>query len=221
MSSKTIIIDCRLGNLFSVQHACQRVGLDPVISSDSQELLAAERAILPGVGAFGDAMRNLEALGLSRAIHQFVGTGRPLMGICLGMQLLFDSSEEFGSHRGLGILPGRVRKLQVQQENGQKLKVPHIGWNGIHAAAEDRLAQSPLSGLPSDVWMYFVHSFHSVPDDASHALTWTPFGEARFCSSVMWRNVFATQFHPEKSAETGLQIYRNWASLASQGTSRE
>lgn len=240
---RVAIVDYRMGNLFSVLHACEAVGLAASVTSDPAEVLAADAAILPGVGAFGDAMANLRALGLDAACREVIAAGRPFLGICLGMQLLFAESEEFGCHRGLGLIPGRVVKFPPSAPSGRRLKVPQIGWNQIRPArdreasrsaavagnargvasdhgpagpptapdAAPEWADTPLAGLPSGTYMYFVHSFYGVPDRSEQRLTVTDYDGFSYCSAVRDRNLVAFQFHPEKSAELGIRIYRNWA----------
>ena len=202
------IIDYQLSNLFSVKHACCHVGLDAEITSDPKVIKQASGAILPGVGAFGDAMSSLEKLNLTSAIKDFIASGKPFMGICLGLQLLFTKSEEFGIHNGLDIIKGNVVKFK----NG--IKVPQIGWNTIHSpSGQDLWERSPLRGIAEGEYMYFVHSFYVAPEDPDMVLTKTEYEEISYCSGIHRDNVFAVQFHPEKSGEEGIKIYRNWGSL--------
>jgi imidazole glycerol-phosphate synthase subunit HisH len=210
---RTVIIDYQMGNLFSVQHACVATGLDARIASDPAEILAADAAILPGVGAFGAAMENLEKLGLVSPIKDFIASGRPFMGICLGLQLLFSESEEFGSHRGLDLIPGRVRRFPAQDPAGTALRVPQIGWNQIHppVSRPAAWAGTPLEGVKPGEFMYFVHSYYVEPEDPGTALSLTRYEGLEYCSSVRRKNIFASQFHPEKSAAEGLKIYAAWA----------
>ena len=202
---KTVIIDYGMGNLRNVQKAFEHIGIAAEISSQGQDLLEADGLVLPGVGAFGDAMDNLNNAGLIAPIQQSVANGRPLIGICLGLQLLFQSSNEMGEHQGLGLLPGRVVRF------GNELKVPHIGWNQLDFAAQ--AASSPLlKGLGDHGYAYFVHSYHAVPADKSCILTTSSYG-IDFVSMVQRENVFGAQFHPEKSQEVGLGILRNFAEI--------
>lgn len=212
MKPKVAIIDYQMSNLFSVEHACSFVDLDAKITFDKKEIANADAAILPGVGAFGDAMKNLERLDLLSTIHEFIASGKPFMGVCLGLQLLFSESEEFGTHTGLGIIPGKVVKFPNQTQTGQRLKVPQIGWNTIHAPVERTSAweDSPLRTLRDGEFMYFVHSFYVQPEKKEHILSLTTYEDLEYCSSIMKENVFATQFHPEKSGPEGINIYRNW-----------
>lgn len=206
------IIDYGMGNLFSVRNACERVGLDARIVSDSRELLASDGAILPGVGAFGDSMETLGNLDLVAPILDFIASKKPFLGICLGLQLLFTESEEFGAHKGLGVIPGRVTRFPNLPRGANTSKVPQVGWNQIFPATTGTAWQvSPLASLTPGEYMYFVHSFYCVPADPAATLTVTDYEGTVYCSGVARENVFAVQFHPEKSAACGLEIYRNWA----------
>jgi len=210
---KVVIIDYKNSNLFSVQNACRRIGLNPTITSDKNLLANADAAILPGVGAFGDAMKNLEKHDLINPIKDFVQSGRPFMGICLGLQLLFSESEEFALCQGLDIIKGRVIKFPPENMHGDKIKVPHIGWNRINKKkyTELNLDHSPLERIRDGEYMYFIHSYYVVPEEDHYCLTHTNYEGIDYCSSVFNKNLFATQFHPEKSAENGIEIYRKWA----------
>lgn len=210
---KVAIIDYEVGNLFSVRHACQAVGLDPVVTTDKRILLESSAAILPGVGAFGAAMENLRKLDLVAPILDFIASGRPFMGICLGMQLAFEESEEFGSHKGLGLVRGRVARFSNRGPGGATVKVPQIGWNRIHPPdrKSDSWTGTPLEGVAPGEYMYFVHSYFALPADPEDTATVTVYEGTRYCSAISRGNVFASQFHPEKSASEGLRIYANWA----------
>lgn len=204
------IIDYGMGNLRSVQKGFQRVGHDAVVTSDSRKILDADRVVLPGVGAFADCMRNLTDQGLVDTVKDVVKSGRPFLGICLGLQLLFDESEEFGLHKGLGILPGRVVRFPTEVANNseQLYKIPHMGWNRINI----RRCAPHLKEIPEEGYFYFVHSFYVAPADPSIAATTTDYG-VEFVSSVWKDNIFATQFHPEKSQELGLRILKAFGDL--------
>lgn len=206
---KIAIIDYQLSNLFSVKHALDFLKVDSEITSDKSVIAEADAAILPGVGAFGDAMRNLNKFDLTSAIKKFISSGRPFMGVCLGMQLLFSESEEFGIHRGLNIVKGRVRKFASYKK---QIKVPQIGWNKI-LKAENSWDSSPLKNIKSGEFMYFVHSYYVVPKDKSVVLSETIYEDIKYCSSLFSDNIFATQFHPEKSGTEGIKIYRDWLKL--------
>ncbi|GEM_PF-11488 len=208
------IIDYEMGNLFSVKHACEHTGLQATITSSRDAIQSADAVILPGVGAFGDAMAALRRLDLISLLKDCAASGKPLMGVCLGMQLLMAESEEFGRHRGLGIIDGDVVRLHPGAADGRSLKVPQVGWNRIEPAGPERWRQSLLAGIPAGTWMYFVHSFYSRPTDAEVTLSMTRYGAMEFCSSLARRNVFACQFHPERSGPEGLRIYRQFAMMA-------
>jgi glutamine amidotransferase len=208
--AKIIIIDYDLGNLFSVELACQAVGLEAEISADKKSITEADALILPGVGSFGDAMQNLKRFDLVDPIQNFVESGKPMMGVCLGMQLLFTRSEEFGNTEGLNIIPGAIKRLPSNPK--QPVKVPQIGWNKV-AAASIPFEKTPLRSTVPGAFMYFVHSFYATPDDKGVVLTTTNYGDTEYCSSVFRDNIFATQFHPEKSTRAGVKIYEEWATM--------
>jgi glutamine amidotransferase len=200
------IVDYGVGNLRSVQKALERVGATAAVTSDPALLDRARGVVLPGVGAFGDGMKNLRARQLVEPVLQQVARGKPLLGICLGMQLLFDESEEMGQHRGLGLLPGRV----VRFPEGE-LKVPHIGWNQLQM---DRVSSETdlLAGMRPGAHAYFVHSYYVAPDDPGDILATTEYG-VEFASVVGRGQIWGAQFHPEKSQEVGLRLLRNFAHL--------
>ena len=207
------IVDYGMGNLFSVQQACEYAGFKAVITHDRKQILEAAGIILPGVGAFGDAMANLKKLDLIVALRDYVTMGRPLMGICMGMQLLMGHSEEFGFHEGLGIIEGAVVRFPDQDNYGQILKVPQVGWNRIFipdGKNENFWAASPLNDIANGEFMYFVHSFYVKPVAADVALSVSTYKGVTYCSALQKEGIFATQFHPERSAQNGLQIYKNW-----------
>ena len=206
------IVDFKMGNLFSISNACEYVGLSPVITSDVKQLMACDAAILPGVGAFGEAMHNLEKLDLVRPVKDFIASGKPFMGICLGLQLLFSCSEEFGYHEGLDVIRGEVKKFPAKDENNNSVKVPLIGWNRIRFKNDDR-ATALLRGIDDGDYMYFVHSYYVVPIEVAKILTVTNYAGIEYCSSVHDGNVVAFQFHPEKSAWKGLAVYSNFKDL--------
>ncbi len=206
---KVIIIDYQLGNLFSVKQACDAVGIDAKISSNKDDILSADGLILPGVGAFIQAMNNLNELGLSAAIKEAVVAGIPLFGICLGQQLLFTESEEFGSGNGLDLIPGIIKRFPKQFDN-KTIKVPHIAWNTIYQGSQS-WKKTALFELKDNDFMYFIHSYYVQPTNSDCVLTKTNYDGIEFCSAVKKDNIFATQFHPEKSADKGVSIYKNWA----------
>lgn len=200
------IVNYGMGNLRSVQKALQRLGHEAAVVEAPEQVARADRLILPGVGAFADAMANLRGLGLVEPICRFIASGRPFLGICLGLQLLFDASEEDGLHEGLGVLGGRVVRFSPSD---RALKVPHMGWNAIQPTRPDNPL---LAGLPEPVYVYFVHSYYVQPADEVVVATATDY-DGPFCSSVRRDNIFATQFHPEKSQRQGLQMLANFAAL--------
>ena len=211
------IVDYGLGNLFSVKHACEQAGMHASITHSCSEILQASAVILPGVGAFGDAMEMLDKLDLVRVLQDIAASGKPLVGICLGMQLLLTESHEFGRHRGLGVIEGEVIRLEEAVRGVRVLKVPHVGWNRIHAAnvtaVQDDSSvgweRSLLEGLSEGEYMYFVHSFYPKPVDVNVVLSITHYGPVDFSSSLRLGNVFGCQFHPERSGLQGLRLYHN------------
>ena len=204
-----IIIDYQLGNLFSVKQACDTIGINAKISSDRDDVLNADALILPGVGAFIEAMNNLKKFGLDTAIQEKVKNGTPIFGICLGQQLLFTESEEFGAGKGLDLIAGVIKRFPEKIED-RTVKVPHIAWNTIYESQQNWNA-SALSELENNNFMYFIHSYFVKPSEESCILTKTNYDGIEFCSSILKNNIFATQFHPEKSADKGISIYKNWA----------
>jgi glutamine amidotransferase len=208
---KIIIVDYGLGNLFSVDQACKTVGLDVNISSNKNEILSADALILPGVGAFIEAMNNLEKLDLVNPIKEMVANGKPFFGICLGMQLIFSKSEEFGSGKGLDLIPGLIKKFPASI-NSNEIKVPQIAWNKIHSYKK-KWDDSPLFDIDDHEFMYFVHSYYVEPLLEDSIITKTNYEGIEYCSAVLNDNIFATQFHPEKSSEKGIKIYKNWATI--------
>lgn len=221
MNTRVAIVDYRLGNLYSVKLACEHVGLTAEITQDKQTILAAEAVILPGVGAFGSAMATLQELDLLSVLRDVADSGKPLFGICLGQQLLMESSEEFGAHEGLGIIKGTVVRLEQPSEKGRMLKVPQVGWNGIVPPPGGSFADSPLSTTEPGEQFYFVHSYVVRPEQPEVICALTTYGGIEFCSSIHYGNVFACQFHPERSGEKGLRVYRNFAeSLLNQRNSQ-
>ena len=206
------IVDYKMGNLGSVFNAFVKVGAKAELVSDPDKLAAYDRVTLPGVGAFPDAMAHLHQSGMAEAITQFAHTGKPLMGTCLGMQLLFDSSTEFGDHTGLGLIPGKVMAFD-ESKFDHKRKVPHMGWNEMFQQSVGAIPRGcPLfDGLPKDFYLYFVHSFHAVCDD-KYAIGKTYYGY-EFVSAVQNDNIYGIQPHPEKSHEHGLKIIENFTKL--------
>jgi glutamine amidotransferase len=195
-----------MGNLASVINAFAKVGADATLESDPSKLSQYDKLILPGVGAYGDAMEHLKENGMDEAVIAFAASGKPLLGICLGMQLLFESSEEFGETQGLGLIPGKVVAFD-ESKFDHPLKVPHMGWNELFQQKETAI----LDGLDQDFYLYFVHSYHAVCDD-KYAIGKTHYGY-EFVSAVQNNNIYGIQPHPEKSHENGLKIIENFAKL--------
>lgn len=221
-AGRAAIVDYRLGNLFSVKQACAHAGIEAMITDQPSELAQSDLIILPGVGAFGDAMANLNELGLAEAIKQAAAGGKPVVGICLGMQLMMSQSDEFGRHIGLDLIPGRVVRFEAPRENGRTLKVPQVGWNRIQPSPDGRPWEgSPLAGIAPGEFMYFVHSFYAAPKDESLVLSLTIYGHMEFCSAVQKENIFACQFHPEKSGPAGLRVYHNLAGMVADYRKRQ
>ena len=198
------IIDYDAGNLKSVEKALQALGEDVLVTRDRQELLSADKVILPGVGNFGDAMEKLEGFGLVNVIQDVIRQGKPFLGICLGLQLLFERSEEAPGVKGLGILKGEILRIP----DGDGLKVPHIGWNSLKLQNQGRL----FGGLEEEPYVYFVHSYYLKAADPQIVKAVTEYG-VPIDASVEQGNVYACQFHPEKSSRTGLAILKNFAEL--------
>ncbi|HNP60629.1 MAG TPA: imidazole glycerol phosphate synthase subunit HisH [Nitrospirales bacterium] len=200
------IIDYGMGNLRSVQKGFECVGHEAVVTRDPRVIDQASHVVLPGVGAFGDCMDNLVRFELTDVIHRSISSGKPFLGICLGYQLLFSESEEFGCHKGLGILAGKVKAIPRPSDGGEvSFKIPHMGWNTVQV----NRAAPPLRGIPSDSYVYFVHSYYVEPADGALVSTETEYG-IPFASSVWKDNIFATQWHPEKSQAVGLQVLKNF-----------
>ncbi len=211
MGKKIVIIDYQLGNLFSVNQALVNIGLSTIITSNANDIKEADAIILPGVGAFADAMNNLNTMHITQEIKAFVTTGKPFLGICLGLQLLFSNSEEFGNTTGLNLVEGIVKRFSNEVINGSMLKVPQIAWNSIQKPKNKNWENTPFQNLKNGEDMYFVHSYYVLPTNENVVLSKTTYGNTEYASSIMKDNIFACQFHPEKSAKEGLQIYKNWA----------
>jgi len=205
------IVDYGMGNLRSVHKAVERAGYTARVTADPQEVLDASKIILPGVGAFRDCMRNLEEFNLLQPVIRSIEAGKPFLGICLGLQLLFDQSDEFGTHHGMGVLPGRVTRFPegIQDpDTGHPYPIPHMGWNTIEIKKETPL----FAGIESGSFFYFVHSYYALPHDPTDIAATTPYG-IEFACAVQRANIHAVQFHPEKSQEKGLQLLRNFGGL--------
>ncbi len=203
MSFNIVIIDYEMGNLKSIHKCLKYLDVKSTISSDPKIILNANGVILPGVGAFGDAMKHLEQKNLINVIYQLINEDKPLFGICLGLQLLFASSSEMGAFKGLNLIEGDVVLFDI----GEVKKIPHIGWNNVDLQNLDHFL---IQGIPNNSFFYFVHSFYSVPENEENILGLTRYGDVEFCSIATQDNIFATQFHPEKSSKHGIRIYQNF-----------
>ena len=199
-----------MSNMFSVRNAINLMGFESKVVSKHSEILDSDGVILPGVGSFPEAMRIIKKLGLDVSIKEFIDTGKPFLGICLGFQLLFQSSNEIEKSSGLGILKGKVVKFA---NNNMKILVPHVGWNAIDKNLEvDKIilnSSDPLRNVKNGDYFYFVHSCYVCPEDLNIIKTRTQYGEYEFCSSILKDNIFACQFHPEKSGDSGLQVFKD------------
>lgn len=210
-----VVIDYGAGNLFSIERAIDHIGGDTEVTCDPKKVANAERLLLPGVGAFQKAMCELAMRDLVEPIRSFAKTGRPLLGICLGMQLLMTEGTEDGQSTGLNIIKGKVVRFRGPVDDGEKFKIPHVGWNRIEFR-DNEPTDGPdwsgalLEGIERSSYFYFVHSYIVVPENTLHNFAETHYGADRFCSVVGRDNIWGTQFHPEKSAEKGLKIFRNF-----------
>ena len=205
------VIDYGMGNLRSVQKALEHVGAKVIVTNDPKLIISADSVVLPGVGAFKDCMANLTQLKLVDPIRKFIDGGKPFLGICLGLQVLFEESEEYGPVAGLGILPGKVLKFtsaSSETKGGPPIKIPHIGWNNIEVKKNVPL----FDKLGTESYFYFVHSYYVVPEDQSMVATVTNYG-VEFVSGIQCRNIYAFQFHPEKSQTVGLSLLERFSNL--------
>jgi len=204
------IIDYEMGNLRSVEKAFEKLGHAARVSSRPDDLLTADKIVLPGVGAFRDCIGNLRAGGFVEPLLEQVAAGKPLLGICVGMQMLFDESEEFGLHQGLGLVPGRVVRFPSgMEEDGERLKVPHMGWNDIRIRKQSPIFRDTADGS----FVYFVHSYYCRADNPEDVAATCRYGDVEFCASLWRDNLMATQFHPEKSQTVGLKIFDSFGKL--------
>jgi glutamine amidotransferase len=201
MNPKIVIVDYGMGNLRNVQKGFEKIGSEAKLTRNKKEIGRASAIVLPGVGAFKDCMENLEKYGLVDPLLRSIEKGKPYLGICLGLQILFSESEEFGAHRGLDLIRGKVVKFRPDPEH----KVPHMGWNSIEKEREIPM----LQGVENGDFFYFVHSYYVIPEEARWNSTFTTYGKP-FVSSIWKENLFATQFHPEKSQQKGLRILENF-----------
>jgi glutamine amidotransferase len=212
-NKNVVIVDYGHGNLYSINQACIHLGYSPIISSKQKDILSADSLILPGVGAFKVAMDELANKDLIEPIKEFVKKGNNLMGVCLGMQLLFETSEEFGINNGLGLVKGDVKKFP-STFNEKKVRIPQIGWNKIVEDIEiNKWKGTPLEEIAEEDFMYFIHSFYANPSDDKNILSFSYYQGIKYCSSVQKENIYGFQFHPEKSAQKGLTIYKKFLKL--------
>ncbi|MGB0959880.1 MAG: imidazole glycerol phosphate synthase subunit HisH [Halocynthiibacter sp.] len=213
MGSKSCtVVDYGSGNVFSVMHALRGLGIDAELTNDRERIVAAERVILPGVGAFGKAAELLKQQGIDEALHAFVETGRPMMGICVGMQLLMDEGHEFGVHKGLGLIQGTVDKIEERAESSEKLRIPVIGWHPLSPPHKGIFAANAEDG-DSDHTYYFVHSFSVRPTDPDAVLATVHHAGLPVVAAVGKDNVMGVQFHPERSGSAGLKLLDRFMNL--------
>ena len=218
-SPRIVVLNTRAANVHSVENALRKVGADPLVTSDPADLAMADAAVLPGVGASDSVMKALNNLGLAEPVKEFAASGKPLLCVCVGLQVLFDGSEE-GELPGLGLVAGNVELIPtgMKDELGSSMKVPHMGWNAVQFAGDDADRNPMFEGIPQGSHFYFVHSYRCVPDDQAEVAATADYG-MKVCAAVARGNVVGTQFHPEKSGDVGLQIYKNFLDLASASSS--
>ncbi len=210
---KVTIVDYGMGNIFSVCRAFEACGAQVILTSQPNDILKAERLVLPGVGAFADGMAELRQRNLISPLRDYSGQNRPFLGICLGMQMMMDIGEEFGVHEGLGIIPGKVALITSQSTTGEKLKVPHIGWNALKTttSAQIRWNDTILRGLPPEASVYFVHSYAVIPKNPEeNNLAVAEYGGHPITAVTVSNNIYGCQFHPERSGKIGLKIIENF-----------
>lgn len=207
---KVVVIDYGLGNLMSVKRGLEKVGAEAHLSNNATEILSATHVVLPGVGAFGNAMAALNSYGLVRVLQDIAEMGTPLLGICLGMQLMLDESEEFGYTKGLGLIPGKVIAIPKESESGKPLKIPHIGWSALGQAGLSSWKNSVLEDTQPGASVYFVHSFMAQPIEPSVRLADCTYGEHGIAAVLRRENITGCQFHPEKSGPVGLDMLKNF-----------
>jgi len=209
--SEVVLIDYGMGNLLSVRRAIEHCGARVLVTAEPDEILAASRVVLPGVGAFADGMRGLSRLGLDRTLREVAGKGTPLLGICLGMQMLLDESEEFGITEGLSLIPGKVIPIPNMTVDGKPQRIPHIGWNELALPlGRDSWRNTLLQDDRSGEAVYFVHSFMADPRDSEHRIADCFYGGMRVSAVIGRDNIFGCQFHPEKSGEVGLKLLKKF-----------
>ncbi|PCI02489.1 MAG: imidazole glycerol phosphate synthase subunit HisH [Hyphomicrobiales bacterium] len=216
MSKSVVVIDYGIGNVFSVCNALKQSGFEPNLTRNASEILAADKVILPGVGAFGRASAALREYGLDETLRLYIETGRSFLGICIGMQLLMDVSTEFGENEGLGFIPGRVERIPGTSKAGETLRVPHISWGEVKSAkgvSQFDWNKTPLANGGENDSFYFVHSYHAVPADESHLLAVVDYGGHLITAAVKRDNLMGFQFHPERSGPAGLKLLERFVNL--------
>ncbi len=211
--SEVVVVDYGMGNLLSVTRALDRVGADVVLATTPRAVADAGRLVLPGVGAFGDGMAGVKARGLVDAIRRFASMERPFLGICLGMQMMLEVSEEFGICEGLGLIPGRNVAVPANGLGGAPRKIPHIGWNRLLSSAGRGWDGTILAGLPENAAVYFVHSFMAMPEAAENRVADCDYDGVRIAAAIGCGHLYGCQFHPEKSGPVGLRILENFVNL--------
>jgi glutamine amidotransferase len=209
--TRVAVVDYGLGNILSVTRALEFCGAEVVVTSDPDIILSADRLVLPGVGAFADGMKGMREAKLLEPVAEFAKTERPFLGICLGMQMLLATAEEFGHHEGMGIVPGSVRAIPGTTAEGKPHKIPHIGWNGLWSPQEWK--STILEGIPQGASVYFVHSFAADPTEAQCLLATADYNGRSITAVIRKGNTYGCQFHPEKSGEVGMQILRNFLKI--------
>jgi glutamine amidotransferase len=209
MNTKVIIADYGMGNLFNIQRVFSYLGVTTTITTDADEIKSADRLIIPGVGAFEEAMKNLRSKNMVEPLKEFAASGKPVLGICLGMQLLFSESTEFGLHTGLDLIKGSV--LKFDYPDNEAIKIPQIGWNSITKNKDSKL--DILDGIQDGTYYYFIHSYYCKPNSDTNIVASTIYGETPFCSVTNEQNIWGCQFHPERSADAGVKIFENFLKL--------
>lgn len=216
MSLNIAVINYGIGNVKSILNIFEKAGVTPSLLNQKELILAADGVVLPGVGAFSQGMENLHKYSLVKTLKEYAKLNKPLLGICLGMEMLLNESEEFGATQGIGLIPGKVIKLPTK--NTQYKKLPHVSWNEI-TPKNINWENTILGNIEFNSDMYFTHSYIAVPEDESHILSTTIYSDYEFCSSIKKGNIYGCQFHPEKSAERGLKIIDNFINLCSENKS--
>lgn len=211
---KVTVLDYGIGNLFSVRHALEYCGASVELASNSKSVKKAERLVIPGVGAFKDGIETLRSRGLEEPVQELAASGKPLLGICLGMQMLFSVSEEFGRHQGLGLIDGTVREIPKKSSDGRMHKIPHIGWGMLEKPENISWNKSIFHSLAEKTATYFVHSFHALPDHDRDLLSFCLYNGVKITAAVRKDNILGCQFHPEKSGEAGLSVLREFLRMS-------